>query len=120
MTSRNYIATTDQFCEKHACQSQKISKHFWYTVSMGKLSSNTTKVVRKLYSNWGPSRTQKGQKLYLYLRSCKKEEIHSFLQQYSYNLDCFEKAVLSQAWKIFPKTLVNVYPGLNALRGNIF
>ena len=74
------------------------------------------KIILKLRAVKNAKRT----KLYLYLYSCKKEEIHSFLQQYSYNLDCFEKAVLSQAWKIFPKTLVNVYPGLNALRGNIF
>ena len=74
------------------------------------------KIILKLRVAKNTKRTN----LNFYLRSCKKEEIHSFLQQYSYNLDCFEKAVLSQAWKIFPKTLVYVYPGLNALRGNIF
>ena len=87
---------------------------------MGKLSSNTTKVVGKIILKLRAVKNAKRTKLYLYLYSCKKEEIHSFLQQYSYNLDCFEKAVLSQAEKIFFKTFVNVYPGLNALRGNIF
>ena len=87
---------------------------------MGKLSSNTTKVVGKIILKLRAVKNAKRTKLYLYLYSCKKEEIHSFLQQYSYNLDCFEKAVLSQAGKIFFKTFVNVYPGLNALRGNIF